>query len=241
LSTPNKKAFCVVAHRGDCAHAPENTFPAFELAVQKKADAIETDVRLTMDGVAVLLHDASLKRTTGCDELIENLTWEELRKLDASYRHGERFKNTRVPRLDEFVESFLPKIRLQIEIKAEAATLPTIEVLRRHNAFDRVLLTCFESGPLKIARETEPRLSTGWLLDRESKTTVEEVKALGCSAMLLNSSRVTEDLVKHGRDAGLLMWAWAVNDLDAAARVIQAGVDGATYDDPAALLSFLGR
>src|ERR1051326_5111070 len=83
LNSSNRRSFCVVAHRGDCAHAPENTLPAFELAVQKKADAIETDVRLTKDGVAVLLHDASLKKTTGCDELVENLIWEEGRKLDA--------------------------------------------------------------------------------------------------------------------------------------------------------------
>src|SRR5262245_3230324 len=107
----SNRKFTVVAHRGDKAHAPENTFRVFELAVAARADAIETDVRMTKDGVAVLLHDASLKRTAGVDKPIEQVTWDEVQKLNAD-----------VPRLDAFVETFLPRISLQIEIKAEAAT-----------------------------------------------------------------------------------------------------------------------
>lgn len=222
------RKFMVVAHRGDKAHAPENTFRSFELAVAAKADAIETDVRLTRDGVPVLLHDASLKRTAGLDKPVEQVSWDEIRKLDRG-----------IPRLDEFVETFLPRIPLQIEIKAEAATLPTVEILRRGGAFDRVLLTSFESRFLRAAKQAEPRLVTGWLLSHDSSATVEDVKTLGCAFVNPNSDHVNEAWVGRAHAAGLKVCAWGVDNLEIAARVVKAGADGATYDDPAALLSLL--
>ena len=192
--------FQIVAHRGDKAHAPENTFPAFELAVACKADAIE-----------------------------------------ASFGHGDRFKGTRIPRLDAFVETFLPRIQLQIEIKAPSATLPAVELLRRSGSFDRVMLTSFDRQNLIVAKKAEPRLRTGWLLSHDNHATVEDAKALGCTAIIPDSSRVNEEFVTRAHDIGLLIWSWGVDSLDCAERIIKAGADGGTYDDPGALVAFLRR
>jgi glycerophosphoryl diester phosphodiesterase len=231
--------FQVIAHRGDCAHAPENTLPAFRLALEKKADGIETDVRATRDGVPVLLHDANLKRTTGVDALVEELTWDDVRQLDAGILRGPAFAGTRVSRLDEFLAEFLPRIPLQIELKAERAIEPTLELIRRNDAVHRVLITSFEREFLVTAFAEEPRIHAGWLLNDAPISGVSGIKALGCRVAIPHASHVTAEYVQAAQASGLRVRAWGVKNLETAITVIQAGAEAATYNDPGELLNHL--
>src|SRR6185312_5605525 len=104
----------VIAHRGASGYAPENTLPAFELAVRQGADALELDVRLTMDGAAVVIHDATLDRTTGLTGPVRARTLAELRLADAGLRFTPdgggtlpfRDQGTRIPTLAEVLWTF---------------------------------------------------------------------------------------------------------------------------------------
>src|SRR5476651_1138413 len=132
--------FRVIAHRGDSRHAPENTMEAFALAVSAGADEIETDVRVTSDGVAVLCHDENLRRTTGADALVCKTPWAEIQALDVAVgfreKTGKHFPAARIVRLDEFFAEYFSRIHLQIELKAAEGAGSVLECIRQHAAFD---------------------------------------------------------------------------------------------------------
>src|SRR5579859_5877640 len=108
----------VIAHRGASAYAPENTEVAFDQGVALGADALETDVRATRDGVLVLLHDANVDRTTSGNGPVAELTWQEVQQLDAGAWKAARYAGQRVPRLDWFLDRYGAICPLYLEIKA---------------------------------------------------------------------------------------------------------------------------
>src|SRR5688500_10380188 len=91
----------LLAHRGDLSHAPENTLPAFQQAIQKGADGVELDVKLTRDGHVVVFHDMSVNRTTNGTGKLASLTLETIRNLDAGSWFHEKFKGIQVTLIDE--------------------------------------------------------------------------------------------------------------------------------------------
>jgi len=117
--TESKNNIYVAAHRGWCAKYPENTMIAFQKAAELGVDQIETDVRVTADGELVLIHDATVDRTTNGTGKVIDMTFEELRKLDAGSYKGEEFKGTQIPTLIEFMEYVknFPTLTLDIELK----------------------------------------------------------------------------------------------------------------------------
>src|SRR5439155_7022002 len=96
----------VIAHRGASAYATENTEASFDQGIALGADALETDVRATRDGVLVLIHDAQVDRTTNGHGPVADLTWEEIRQLDAGNWKDSRYAGQRVPRLDWFLDRY---------------------------------------------------------------------------------------------------------------------------------------
>ncbi len=94
----------LAAHRGDRKTCPENTMPAFEKALAFGVDMIETDIHMTKDGELIIMHDRNTKRTTGHDGLVDQMTFEKIKALDAGGWFSEEFKNTSVPSVQEFIE-----------------------------------------------------------------------------------------------------------------------------------------
>jgi glycerophosphoryl diester phosphodiesterase len=237
-----RSPFYVVAHRGDSDHAPENTMPSFEAALAKGADEIECDVRVTRDGVPVVIHDASTRRTTGIEANVAELTLSEIRELDAGSYRGPAYAGTSIPTLDELLDTFLTRIPLQIELKAAAATALTVEALRKRAAagsFARVMLTSFQREYIVEALRLEPRVRIGLLLESSSNMTPAEVRALGIHSYMPNGSRLTAEIVDQAHALELSVRAWGVKTLQTAQHVVATGADGATYNDPAQLLAWL--
>ncbi len=94
----------VIGHRGAASLAPENTFAGFDLALELGVDAIETDVQKTKDGRLVIFHDSQVQRTTNGSGVLQELTWDELEKLDAGSWFHPRFKGEKIPLLTDFLE-----------------------------------------------------------------------------------------------------------------------------------------
>lgn len=236
------RTFHVIAHRGDSSNAPENTMAAFDAAVKRGADEIETDVRVTKDGVAVLLHDANLFRTTGKEAEVKDLSFEEIRQLDAGNFSTEKFKNTRIPSLDEALTKYLPKIPFEIELKAFGAVVPTIQALQKQaeqGAFERVLLTSFNRQLLVSALMLDGRCKVGLLLEPHSTITMAEIKHMGGAAALPHWEDVNKDMVDEAHRLNMAVRVWGVNNIETAKKAIEAGADGATYNDPTELLNYL--
>jgi glycerophosphoryl diester phosphodiesterase len=149
----------VIAHRGASGSAPENTLPAFELAARQGADAFELDVRLTRDGVPVVLHDAALDRTSDRSGLLAALTYAELGEIDAGYRFTPdrrrfpfRGREVRIPTLSQVLRRF-PDMPMLVELKEAAAQEAVRQVLLEERAVDRCVLASEHHAALHLFRE----------------------------------------------------------------------------------------
>ena len=163
----------VVAHRGADAVAPENTMEAYRRAVELGADAVELDVHLTADGKLALMHDETVDRTTDLTGGIASMTMKQLRAADAGYRFEAadgsfpfRGKGLKVPTLAEVLKWLPAGIGLVVEVKARAATAPTIAALRDSGvrAAGAVTLISFDERVIEEARALDPEIPTGYLL-----------------------------------------------------------------------------
>lgn len=141
----------LIGHRGNAAHAPENTLESFRQAVEIGVDALELDVHLTADGQVVVIHDSTLDRTTDRSGRVDRMTLAELRTADAGARFTKDRGVTRpylgkgitVPTLDEVMETF-PAMPLLIEIKTRAASRATRDVIMQHAAQRRCIVAAFD-------------------------------------------------------------------------------------------------
>ena len=163
----------VVAHRGAAAAAPENTMEAYQLAVEMGADAVELDVHLTADGKVAVMHDDTVDRTTNLTGAIASMTMKQLRTADAGYRFAAPdgsfpFRGTglKVPTLPQVLKWLPDGVGLVVEIKARAATAPTVAALRasRVRAAGAVSLISFDERIIEEARQLDPEIPTGYLL-----------------------------------------------------------------------------
>lgn len=144
----------VIGHRGNRAHAPENTLPSFHEAVLVGADAVECDLRTSRDGALVVFHDPTVERTTDGRGAVAALTLAELRGLDAGARFSSdggrsfpwRGRGVRVPTFDELVESLPRHLPLIVELKTPSATAPLRDAVRRHALAGRVIVAGFDAA-----------------------------------------------------------------------------------------------
>lgn len=153
-----KNIIPVAAHRGDSKYYPENTMPAFESALRKKVDMVETDLHMTSDGELILMHDHMVDRTTDGNGLIREKTLEQMRKLDAGSWKGTEFKGEKVPTFTEFLNLFRDNedMLFNIELKdypthsgafAYEAARKAIEMMDKYNITNRSVINTW-SGEL---------------------------------------------------------------------------------------------
>ncbi|MBE6574994.1 MAG: hypothetical protein E7654_01820 [Ruminococcaceae bacterium] len=155
--TQSKTNIYVAAHRGFRSQYPENTLEAFQAALDLGVDQIETDIRVSMDGELVLIHDASVDRTTNGKGLVIEKNFAELRTLDAGIFKGEQFKGAKIPTLIELMEMVKdhPTITLDLELKEYPKNNPNayevcdrvLKIVDEYNFTDRVVLNSW-SGQL---------------------------------------------------------------------------------------------
>jgi len=150
----------LAAHRGDRKTCPENTMPAFRRAIAFGVDMIETDVRMTCDGELVIMHDRNPKRTTGWDGIINEMTLEEVKRLDAGAWFSDEFRHTRVPTVAEFI-ALIKKTNVQInwelkdypkdvgEVLAFAAVDKLIALIEENGLTDRSMVNSFSDQVLE--------------------------------------------------------------------------------------------
>jgi glycerophosphoryl diester phosphodiesterase len=237
----------VVAHRGASGSAPENTIPAFQLAVEQGADAFELDVRLTADGVPVVLHDGTLDRTTDAAGPLRNLSYAELQKVDAGARftadHGRTFPfldtAIRVPALAEVFRAF-PEVPVLVEIKEVEAQEAVREVLLEENAIERCVLASEHHAALEVFRESpflvaasgrEIAILYRAVLLRRPPSAVA-YRTLSVPERHRGLRVPTRRFLAAARNLGCPVHVWTVNDAYAARRLWEDGVSGIVTNFP---------
>jgi glycerophosphoryl diester phosphodiesterase len=241
----------VVGHRGDRANAPENTLHALQQAVALGVDGLEFDLRLSKDGVPVVMHDPTLDRTTSAKGLVGDYTVDALRRVDAGARFSPDQGRTypflgtgiHVPTLEE-VLALIPDLPLIIELKTAEVARPAYEVLRRTGNLGRVIIGSFVDAALvPFQKEGVPispgvRLMAGHylpaLVGRRPATL--PFQAL-CIPRFHNGLPLpVQGYASMMRAAGGPTHVWTVNDASVARRLWAAGVTGIISDDPGLML-----
>jgi glycerophosphoryl diester phosphodiesterase len=229
----------LVAHRGGGSLAPENTLAAFRLGQELGYAAHEFDVKLSKDGVPMLLHDDTLERTTSGKGRAADFTWDELARLDAGAWHSEAFRGERLASFEDVARLLQSKGTLaHIEIKPT----PGFERetgLRVAQAAARLwkdapvppLFSSFSFEALMAAKEAAPHIPRGWLTDRIGAEDWERAKALGGVSVHTNHKKLDPANIARAHDAGYRILTYTVNDMGTAERLFGAGVDGLFTDN----------
>lgn len=215
----------VIAHRGASGYRPENTMPAFALAVEQRADMVETDLHRTRDGSIVVTHDEELVGLGGVGE-IADASLAEVRALDAG--GGER-----VPTLDELLDGFGARIAFNLELKRgtrrpyeglEAGALAAVEA---RGLLPGTLFSSFYDPVLARLRELAPAARLGLLISvRFPRDIVARARALAAEAIHPEAPLVDRRLVEEAHAAGLRVLVFTVDAEDEMRRLLALGVDG---------------
>ncbi|MCA3217797.1 MAG: glycerophosphodiester phosphodiesterase [Burkholderiales bacterium] len=240
----------VLAHRGGGTLAPENTIEAIEVGRAHGYRAVEFDATLAADGVAVLLHDDTLDRTTSGQGAVAARMSAELAALDAGAWHSPRFAGARVPRLDAVIRHCRTHgVWMNIELKPApgAATLTgrVVAECTAHLFADAIvaggdraerinpavpLFSSFERAAVDGARAAAPDIPRGYLLDTVPSNWQEELQALGCVALHTNHLHLTRALAQAIKEAGYWLFCYTVNDPARAEELLGWGVDAFCTD-----------
>lgn len=158
----------IVAHRGACHFAPENTLAAFRKAIEIGADGIETDVQLTADRKMVIHHNYSVDGTANATGKIADMTLEKLKKLDFGSHKGTEFAGEPIATLDECLDTVRPLAVVNIELKAPVdRSIPyvemVVEAVKAHDMVEQTLISAFDHSLLRRVKQLCPELRVGAL------------------------------------------------------------------------------
>src|SRR5580704_1004503 len=264
LDAPGPLAF---AHRGGPAHAPENSWRAFEHAVGLGYRYLETDLHATADGVLVAFHDKTLTRVCGQDGRVCRLSHAEL--------SAARIGGTEpIPALEDLLAAW-PDVRFNLDVKDVRAIAPLPEVLRRTSAWDRVCVVSFSAARLRAARRAigrpvcmaasplgtavvrfgarrgrrdrpgpgqpgpgQPGLLRAARAGQQWPLT-DWLTRSGVRCVQVPASMATPSFIGRAHALGLQVHAWTVNDQPSMQRLLDLGVDGIMTDETVALRELL--
>ena len=235
-SREGASGFKVIGHRGAAGHAPENTFAAFDRGLEMGVYGVETDLRATRDGVIVLVHDATVDRTTDGTGTVADLTWAELRALNAAarFRDGQHeFGEQRVPRLDEFLDRYAGRTTYRLEIKARGVEDGALRAVRARSLMDHVVFTSFSLDSVRAVRRAAPEAQVAHLSSAPfDDAAIRAAVDAGANEIAPRAERVTAEMIGRAQAAGLRVWAWGVKERDQLSRAMAAGIGGSTLDWP---------
>lgn len=250
----SSRARLVVAHRGASATEPENTLAAFDAALAVGADAVELDVRLTSDGVPVVLHDPDVSAATDGSGLVHEMTLVEVKRLDASGGRGARQE---VPTLAEALETIGERGGVDLEIKNlpgepafdsphEAVLRAALKALEASAFRGPVLMTSFNWLTIELSKQLAPEIPTGFLT----------IAAIDANAALVYARRnghdfvlpqtpalldAGEELVAEAHRDGVRVGTWVADDEPVLETLFSWGVDAIACNDPAAAIAVRRR
>jgi glycerophosphoryl diester phosphodiesterase len=239
----------VAAHRGASRHAPENTMAAFRLAETMEADCIELDVRATRDGRLIALHDATVDRTTDGSGRAGDLTYREIRKLDAGGWFSPAFAGERIPSLGEVLDGFGGRMCLILELK-EPSAYPGIEEELAHLLAERgldrpergpVVVQSFDAASLRRMRRLLPDVAIAVLIRPRQRVTprlLDECRRFA-DAVHLPAASARKAVIRRIQGRGLAAMVWNVRGERQLRRMLRYGVDGILTGDPPSVRSVL--
>src|SRR5215216_674282 len=241
----------IIGHRGASAVAPENTMAAFREALAVGADGIEFDVRLTRDGVPVVIHDSTLRRTGAVPQRVADLNWTEISKVDVGSWFNGSFANETVPSLTELFTLFQSNnSTLYLEMKCDSPSEQQplaeacVRAIAEHSLKERVIVECFQLPALRILREIDPDIKTVALFEPSftnpsvlsDQRIINQATDINASALALHHRLARESLVQKAKAAGLHVAVWTVDDPAWIERARVIGIEALITNNPETMI-----
>lgn len=227
----------VTSHAACKGHAPENTLAGIEAALRLGAGAVEIDVHCTADGVPVLLHDATVDRTTDGTGNVHEMPLDVVRSLDAGARQfAPKFRGAQIPTLAEVVDLTKGNALLQIEIKQADIHTHVARVVRDAGAIDDCETHSFWPRNVQAMRVEEPRMAAALLTDGRHVLDWQEffgfALSINAQGVSVYYSFATPEIVRAGQRRALTFMTWTVDDEADMQRMCDAGVDSICSNFP---------
>ncbi|QED48567.1 glycerophosphodiester phosphodiesterase [Cytobacillus dafuensis] len=228
----------IFAHRGYSHLFPENTMKAFKEAEYAGSDGIELDVQLTKDGEIVVIHDEKVDRTTNGKGFVKDFTFNELRKLDASYPKKTFLKKEPIPSLYEVLEWMKTNhIICNIELKNgifpyEGMEEKVIALIRAYNMTDRVVLSSFNHYSIVNCYRMAPEIETAPLFSEGLYMPWIYAESIGAKSIHPKYTIAKTELIKASMEYGIAVRPYTVNKENTMHRLFSAGCSAFITDDP---------
>jgi len=238
-----------IAHRGASTYAPENTIPAFDLALKNGANMFELDVLFTKDLVPVVFHDETLNRTTNGRGNILKKTYKQLQKLDAGSWKHRRYRGTKIPTLDQVLKRYKDKIPINIEIKEESLKIKglghtgiakrVMKVVKKYKMSKQVWISSFNHKIVDAVRAQHKSVPTAYLTEAEWNKPPTFLYNKNIDAWNTNFRIINELVIADYRSRGRMVYAWGTNDLEEIKLLVRMGISGVFVDDPLVFKRYL--
>lgn len=218
----------IYAHRGASAHCTENSMQAFHEAMKMGVDGIEFDVRETRDRKLIIMHDASLLKTTGIKNNVKKLDYADIQKIPLNNQES-------IPTFDQVLEEFGGKIFLKIELKEKGTQHLVIKTIKAHNLkYSDFILISFRPSIIRNIKKNTPQIQVEALYEMKipPNIMIQIACRLSVSHLGPRYDLVTPKLIKLAQKKNLKITPWTVNDPEIAGKLIELGVYGITTDRP---------
>ncbi len=248
----------IIAHRGASALAPENTFAAFQKAIDAGADGIEFDVRLAKDGVPVVFHDSTLKRLAKIKNRMSNFNAEELSRIDVGSwfnrafprKAADKFSLQTIPtlvNLFEFLRDY--KGLIYVELKGSDSVISALagsvcDLVRQTNLLPQIIIKSFKLEGIKISKQILPEVRTAALFEpkiltilRKKKLILEEAQKYNADEISIHYSLATKKFISRTKEKNLPATIWTANNPAWVKRAISLGINAIITNNPSHLLA----
>lgn len=228
----------IIAHRGASKLAPENTMPAFELAYQMKAEGIETDIQLTKDNIPVIIHDEQVKRTTNGTGYIKELTYNQLKQLDAGSWFSSEFSGTSIISLDEFLQWVKDKsLWLNIELKNNKIDYKHLEpiayeMIDYYQLLNRTTFSTFNPNSVKRMKSFNNEVGVSFLTSKRNKNLVKYAKELGATGIHIKYRLLDQSISEQCQQENMELRVFTVNKATRMMKCFKHQCDGVFTDVP---------
>jgi glycerophosphoryl diester phosphodiesterase len=242
-----------IAHRGDSYAFPENTLPAYRKAIELGIEMIECDVNITRDGKLVMMHDATLNRTTNGKGRVSSATWEEIQQLDAGVRFKPEFASTRIPSTEETLRLFKEAgIYACFEVKggdteeSDRIALALLALIQKHTMLDTAFMSAYSHQALHLAKSacSELMLAPERLPDDappDPAEAVRQAKSFPAQVIQHEFSVLSADVTRALHENDIAVWSWSTTSEASMLSSLEAGADALMGDDITLMMELLNR
>ncbi len=213
-----------IGHRGAMGYEPENTSRSFAKALELKVDMVELDVYSCKSGELVVIHDDKIDRTTNGHGYTVEMTFEELRKLDAG-------KGEIIPTLNEVLDLINRQVKINVELKGAGTARPVLALLKDYIdtkgwSHDDFIISSFNHYELQTMKELDPEFKIGALITGIPIGYAAFAEKVQAYSVNLCIEFINREFVLDAHTRGMKVFVWTVNERDDIERVKALGVDG---------------